>query len=168
MRDQERIISHCKASVENFHHYLYGRKFLIRTDHAALRWLLSFKNPEGQIARWIERLQQYDFEIKHREGKLHGNADGLSRRPCEDRCKRCSRLEETQKKPNYVLRTICEATDVEDWRRAQEEDEEIGLFLKEKIGGEKPTWQELSSYPPSTKYLWKIWDSIDVQQGMLF
>ena len=42
-------------SVEHLHRYLYGRKFLIRTNHAALGWLLPFKNPEGQIARWIER-----------------------------------------------------------------------------------------------------------------
>ncbi|GBO22347.1 Retrovirus-related Pol polyprotein from transposon 297 [Araneus ventricosus] len=38
-------------SIEHFHHYLYGRIFLLRTDHASLRWLLIFKEPEGQIAR---------------------------------------------------------------------------------------------------------------------
>ncbi|GBN36312.1 Retrovirus-related Pol polyprotein from transposon 412, partial [Araneus ventricosus] len=38
-------------SIEHFHHYLYGRKFLLRTDHASLRWLLNFREPEGQIAR---------------------------------------------------------------------------------------------------------------------
>ncbi|GBM70788.1 Retrovirus-related Pol polyprotein from transposon 297 [Araneus ventricosus] len=38
-------------SIEHFHHYLYGQKFLLRTDHASLRWLLNFKKPEGQIAR---------------------------------------------------------------------------------------------------------------------
>ena len=63
----------------HFHPYLYGRHFTIRTDHAALRWLLSFRDPEGQIARWLERLQQYDFEIQHRAGTKHGNADALSR-----------------------------------------------------------------------------------------
>ncbi|GBM35011.1 Retrovirus-related Pol polyprotein from transposon 297 [Araneus ventricosus] len=56
-------------SIEHFHHYLYGRKFLLRTDHASLRWLLNFREPEGQIARWIQRLQEYDFEIQHRKGK---------------------------------------------------------------------------------------------------
>ncbi|CAK9820223.1 Retrovirus-related Pol polyprotein from transposon 412 [Anthophora quadrimaculata] len=155
-------------SVEHFHHYLYGRKFLIRTDHAALKWLLSFKNPEGQVARWIERLQQYNFEIRHREGKMHGNADGLSRRPCEAQCKRCSRLEEKQGKSDFVLRTFCEGADAEEWRRAQEEDEEIGFLLRRKVEGVKPTWQEISAFPPATKYFWKIWESLDVQRGMLF
>ena len=36
--------------MKHFHHYLYGVHFLIRTDHGALRWLLNFKQPEGQIA----------------------------------------------------------------------------------------------------------------------
>ncbi|GFQ95816.1 ferredoxin-2, mitochondrial [Trichonephila clavata] len=45
-------------AVENFHSYVYGRKFLHRTDHASLTWLLNFKNPEGQIARWIQKLQE--------------------------------------------------------------------------------------------------------------
>ncbi|GBN37863.1 Retrovirus-related Pol polyprotein from transposon 297 [Araneus ventricosus] len=45
-------------SIEHFHHYLYGQKFFLRTDHASLRWLLNFKEPEGQIARWIQRLQE--------------------------------------------------------------------------------------------------------------
>ncbi|GBM32961.1 Retrovirus-related Pol polyprotein from transposon 297 [Araneus ventricosus] len=53
-------------SIEHFHHYLYGRKFLLRTDHASLRWLLNFKEPEGQISRWIQRLQEYNFGIQHR------------------------------------------------------------------------------------------------------
>lgn len=37
-------------SVFHFYNYLYGRKFLFRTDHAALKWLLQFKNPKGQVA----------------------------------------------------------------------------------------------------------------------
>ena len=52
-------------AIKHFHAYLYGRTFLIRTDHSALRWLLNFRHPEGQIARWIESLQQYNFTIEH-------------------------------------------------------------------------------------------------------
>ena len=40
-------------SIKHFHHYLYGRRFTVRTDHGPLRWLLNFKNPEGQKAKWL-------------------------------------------------------------------------------------------------------------------
>ena len=40
---------------------------------------MSFKNPEGQLARWLEELSQFDMNILHRPGKLHSNADGMSR-----------------------------------------------------------------------------------------
>ena len=43
-------------AIENFHPYLYGRQFTVRTDHASLQWLITFKNPEGQMARWLEKL----------------------------------------------------------------------------------------------------------------
>ena len=62
-------------AVKHFHPYLYGHHFTIRSDHAALQWLLKFRNPEGQIARWIQRLQEYDFQVNHRAGHLHTNAD---------------------------------------------------------------------------------------------
>ncbi|GBN31969.1 Retrovirus-related Pol polyprotein from transposon 297 [Araneus ventricosus] len=68
-------------SIEHFYHYLYGRKFLLQTDHASLRWLLNFREPEGQLARSIQRLQENDFEILQRKGISHGNADALFRRP---------------------------------------------------------------------------------------
>lgn len=73
--------------VKHFRPYLYGRKFTIRTDHGSLAWLTNFKEPEGQLARWIEVLQQYDYRIIHRPGRNHGNADSLSRKPCRQ-CKR--------------------------------------------------------------------------------
>lgn len=49
--------------IAHFHYYLYGQKFLAKTDHAILRWLLNFRSPEGQIARWLEKLQEYDLEL---------------------------------------------------------------------------------------------------------
>ena len=51
----------------------------MRTDHNSLIWLLNFKNIEGQLARWIEELAQYNMVIQHRPGKNHTNADGLWR-----------------------------------------------------------------------------------------
>ena len=65
--------------AEHFETYLFVRRFLARTDHSALQWLKNFKNPRGQVARWLERLSDFDFEVDHCSGQLHGNADGLSR-----------------------------------------------------------------------------------------
>ncbi|UYV75558.1 K02A2.6-like [Cordylochernes scorpioides] len=59
-------------SIEHFHHYT-SRK--------------------GQLARWIQRLQEYDMEIQYRKGISHGNADSLSRRPSPVNCKHFSKYE---------------------------------------------------------------------------
>ena len=66
--------------VRKFRQYLLGRRFRIRTDHAALQWLKRTPEPIGQQARWLEILEEYDYEIIHRAGTQHGNADALSRR----------------------------------------------------------------------------------------
>jgi len=68
--------------TKTFCQYLLGRQFVIRTDHSALRWLRTTPEPMGQQARWCEILEEFDFQIVHRLGRLHGNADGMSRRPC--------------------------------------------------------------------------------------
>ena len=79
-----------KHFVEYYKHYLLGRHFIVRTDHQALKWLFSMKEPRAMIARWIEVLSQYDFTIEYRKGTKHQNADSLSRCPnprdcqCED------------------------------------------------------------------------------------
>ena len=39
---------------------------------------MRFKNTEGQIAMWIEELQNYDMELLYRAGGDHGNAYGMS------------------------------------------------------------------------------------------
>ena len=69
------IIKFCRQ----FRHFLLGRFFYIRTDHNSLVWLTPFKHLEGQLARFLEELSQYDFKIIHRKGAEHINADALSR-----------------------------------------------------------------------------------------
>ena len=65
--------------VREFRHYLIGRPFTIYTDHSALTYLLNLKEPTGKLARWVMFLSQFDYNIKHRRGKIHCNADFLSR-----------------------------------------------------------------------------------------
>ena len=49
--------------LKQFQPYLLGRHFSVRTDHGSLTWLRNFEEPEGQLARWLEQLQEYDFKI---------------------------------------------------------------------------------------------------------
>ena len=67
--------------VQHFKHYLLGRKFILRTDHASLLWLCNFKEPTGILARWISILGAYDYDTVFRPGHLHSNVDTMTRRP---------------------------------------------------------------------------------------
>lgn len=66
-------------SLEHFRYFLHGHKFLLRTDHSSL---LSYKNksePSQRLARWLQYLEEFDFDIEHVKGKNNAVADALSR-----------------------------------------------------------------------------------------
>ena len=71
------------SALQHFRHYLLGNKVVLRTDHHSLKWLQTFKRPEGILARWVETLAEFDFTIEHRPGRLHSNVDGVSRPFCK-------------------------------------------------------------------------------------
>ena len=70
--------------LREFRNHLLGREFTICTDHGSLAWLLNFKVPQGQLARWLEYIFQFRFRIVHRDRKKHTNADALSRNPAHE------------------------------------------------------------------------------------
>lgn len=53
--------------------------------------------PKGRLARWIMDLQEFDFNITHKSGRLHTNADALSRLPRDN--------ELSDAKANYAVKT---------------------------------------------------------------
>jgi hypothetical protein len=72
--------------VKKLHKYIYGKKFVILTDHKPLSILLGPKTgiptlAAARLQRWSLILSAYDYEIEYRKGSDHANADGLSRLP---------------------------------------------------------------------------------------
>lgn len=69
--------------LQTFRVYLKnGPRFLVRTDHWALKWIRKLQPTSGRLARWLYTLDQdFQFDIEHRPGKLHKVPDGLSRAP---------------------------------------------------------------------------------------
>ena len=176
-------------SVKHFHHYLYGKHFVARSDHAALQWLRRLKNPEGQMARWIARIDQYDFEIRYRAGGAHLNADALSRRPCDLTCKHCRSKDDPDSlrcrqtvvgssqgpehqpnRSNAANREGDEDADdlMADIRTAQQQDDDIGPILQHLVQDPgRPRWDQVSGLSPESKRLWSEWSALRVQDGML-
>ncbi len=66
-------------ATKYFRPYLYGRKFNIITDHKPLQWLFSVKEPTSKLLRWRIRLEEFNYQIIYKKGKLNTNADALSR-----------------------------------------------------------------------------------------
>ncbi|KAL8567982.1 hypothetical protein ACOMHN_029157 [Nucella lapillus] len=67
--------------VRHFKIYLSHAKFLVYTDHSATKFLQNVKGPTGRLGRRALFLQAYDYDIIHKPGRVHNNADALSRMP---------------------------------------------------------------------------------------
>eukprot|EP00731_Ephydatia_muelleri_P025917 Em0018g17a len=126
--------------IEQFRPYLLGRHFTLRSDHGSLTWLRNFKEPEGQLARWIEKLEEYSFSIVHQAGWSYTNADAPSRLPCTQ----CGRTTHASVDPAATVGTV-ELEDrsllglsSQDIRKLQLEDWMIGPVLRYVERDEEP------------------------------
>jgi hypothetical protein len=54
---------------KQFRQFLLGRHFLLRVDHSALTYLRKTPEPIGQAARWLNYIEEYNFDILHRSGQ---------------------------------------------------------------------------------------------------
>ena len=66
-------------ATKHFRPYLYGRKFLILSDHKPLVWLFNIKDPGSRLLRWRLKLNEYQYTIRHISGSKNIVADALSR-----------------------------------------------------------------------------------------
>jgi hypothetical protein len=76
----ERELIGLVKAVRNWRPYLWGRAFLVRTDHYSLKFLLDQRLSTIPQHTWVSKLFGYDISVEYRTGKLNGVADALSRR----------------------------------------------------------------------------------------
>jgi len=163
--------------VIQFKHYLYGRKFTVRTDHQALTWLLNWKHPNtSQYCTWRAELELYDMEIIYRPGHLHANADALSRLPQCEQCdikhddpqrkRNSKRLEVDIRESEHV---VCKLSNLHT-KWDQFNDPEIGMILKLLKAGrlEDNHPLELEGQPEATRCLWNKRKQLRIRGDLLY
>ena len=146
------------------HYCMGGPEILVRTDHASLKWLQSFKSPQAQLARWIEELSMYNIQIEHRPGSQSSNADALSRRPCPPECAYCTRREEQEEEASVRQIQVQSAVD---WSQEQDKDQEI-VMVKQWINqGRRPPWEEVATESRALRAYWKDFGALELRAGVL-
>ena len=136
---------------------------------------MSFREPEGQIARWLERLQEYDFEVEHRPGESHCNADAMSPKPMRFHgdCPSCGQTGPLQTRVSTLAHGHAkeEVNLGNPWSanaisQAQRKDPDTGPVLEQYLRErEKPSMHELQSLSRTSIQercglsvnLWRLW-----------
>ena len=121
-----------EAVSRQWQHWLIGRAFVLRSDHAALRQLLREKGEQftSRQMRWFERLREFAFEFQHIPGPSNAAADALSRSSIE-----CVSVIELQagNPPSLSTEEIC--------RVAQGDGEYQRVIRSIQIGGREHVWK---------------------------
>ncbi|GFV61212.1 retrovirus-related Pol polyprotein from transposon 17.6 [Trichonephila clavipes] len=173
-----------------------GKQFILDTDasHESIGAVLS-QDIDGQervTAYLSKRLSkpeinycvtrkellaiEYDVEIRHRKESAHGNADALSRRPCPESCKYCSRIEKKFGVRNPIVHQVTapSTSALDPWsdesvRKDQLADPEIKPIIEFKESSdEKPSWQDIAPFHLTMKRYWVLCDSLHLRNGVLY
>ena len=106
--------------IRKFHNYLYGRKFIIHSDHKPLMYILNVSKliptmTSPRTIHWSLMLSAYSYELRYRPGKQQANADALSRLPLPDSPPRIPEPAETVLLMNDLSQSPTSATDIKRW-----------------------------------------------------
>lgn len=76
----ERELIGLVLAIRHWRPYLWGRRFLVRTDHYSLKYLLDQRLATIPQHHWVGKLLGFDFMVEYKAGHHNVNADALSRR----------------------------------------------------------------------------------------
>lgn len=66
-------------AIQKFHVFLYGKRFVLQTDHEPLSYINSAKYVNNRVLRWSLLVMEYDFTVEYIKGSDNIGADYLSR-----------------------------------------------------------------------------------------
>ena len=125
--------------TQHFKHFLYGKRFLLRTDHKAITFMMTTKNAiTPQFQTWINFLSGLDMKIEYRKGENHTNADAMSRNSCE-LCSQCQTMHEEAKKGKIKTRILALDEESEGFKW-QKNNEEIKQIVEDIRKGKTRKW----------------------------
>jgi len=161
-----------------------------------LSWLRRTPEPLPQLARWLTFIEQFDYEVQHREGKRHGNADGLSRRPALDenqeervsqeveagvdqgsRVKQNPKIRDVEKSANEVDDEVWQfphegsaiLNEGESLQERQKADKDFGRLVSLRLARtEVPEYEDLSIESEANKKLCLQWENLEVRNGLVY
>ena len=164
------------ASLQHFRHYLLNVPVILRTDHHSLKWIKTFKKPEGILARWLETLSEFQITIEHRPGRVHSNADGLSRQTCKQCWGKTSKppwIDELARADEctgplglHALQLQPELSD-DELKDLQIEDPALGPIKSWLEAEYEPTHDDLRQLPPDGRKIWSQRQSLTTVNDVL-
>ena len=157
-----------------FRYFLQFHEFTLRTDHHALKFLQSFKEPTGLFARWQARLENFQFKIQHWPGEKNVVADALSRAPHLVHDPKDDIDVFDEKEDIQTLNSIrAIEMDYGRWsprsiREAQEEDDDLRQLRRLIMQGRKPSKEAVDGASIDLKTYYGMFDSLFVdKRGVL-
>jgi hypothetical protein len=149
--------------IRKWKYYLQHRRFILRINNAAMQWICTLVEPvHGMVQLWLQTLANNEFDVVHRLGRNHGNADALSRalHLIDD-----PSLELDISMGEKIGAVICSLQAEEAWtpdliREGQEQDKELAEVRKWVLEQTKPTNLQQSTLTAEGKKLAGLFDSL--------
>ena len=140
--------------VQHFKYLLLDKHFEIQTDHRPLVWLHNFKDPPAIMARWLEILGEYKYDIVYKPGSLNECADALSR---------------AHETINNISTTEAMAPHMSNVqiKTNQEKDSDLKTLIQILQQNRKPTVEELMREPGTIRWYYNKKDNLKLTDGCL-
>lgn len=181
------------AVTERFRDYLMSSSCTVYTDNNPLTYVLSTAKLNATGCRWVAELADFHLTIKYRPGKDNGDADVLSRMPCdiEEMMEKC-----TEEMSSPCVQATAQAVETKEWStvwslmavecvetseepstsfsraeicQTQRNDQTIGPVIDCKQSGNRPVGRQLKQFNAPSKCLFREWDKLSLDEdGVLY